>query len=331
MPLCCVYSHVPEPVPQVQSSLLSLHGVGKMPVRFYSIFDEIGQNVNGKMYFLPQKPLLNNDNRIERQRFQSTCARERICAEKLRRTFFRSEVVDQGLECELQSAYKRHYSTETALLKVKNDLLMSMNNQRVTLLVLLDLSAAFDIVCHQILVDRLPSKFRVSGTALEWLRSYLSKRSQRVSVKGVLSDGFDLRHGVPQGSCLGPLLFSLYTSKLFDITKIHLLNDSKTEILLVGSRQQLRKVELDALMVGTSKVPLASSAVRNLGSWFDSEHTMNTHVNKLCSAGYFHLYFSKVHTEVRYPVRSFHGQIVPSQIVPQLSQIVPQKSQIVPQ
>ena len=247
-------------------------------------------------------------------------------------------VVDQGLECDLQSAYKKHYSTETALLKVKNDLLMSMNNQRVTLLVLLDLSAAFDTVCHQILVDRLHSKFRVSGTALEWRRSYLSQRSKRVSIKGVLSVGFDLRHGVPQGSCLGPLLFSLYTSKLFDITKIHLpevhcyaddtqlylsfcpdvtsgsdeaifamtnciadirdwmisdklmLNDSKTEILLVGSRQQLRKVELDALMVGTSKVPLASSAVRNLGAWFDPELTMNTHFNKLCSAAYFHLY-----------------------------------------
>ena len=112
--------------------------------------------------------------------------------------------MDQGLECELQSAYKRHYSTETALLKVKNDLLMSMDNQRVTFLVLLDLSAAFDTVCHQIVVDRLHSKFRVSGTVLEWLRSYLSKRSQRVSIKGVLSDGFELRHGVPQGSCLGP-------------------------------------------------------------------------------------------------------------------------------
>ena len=148
----------------------------------------------------------NNFRPISNLPFVSKLA-ERAAADQLTQ-----HVVDQGLECELQSAYKKHYSTETALLKVKNDLLMSMNNQRLTLLVLLDLSAAFDTVCHQILVDRLHSKFRVSGTVLEWLRSYLSKRSQRISIKGVLSDGFDLRHGVPQGSCLGPLLFSLYTS-----------------------------------------------------------------------------------------------------------------------
>ena len=61
-----------------------------------------------------------------------------------------------------------------------------MNNQHMTLLVLLDLSAAFDTVCHQILVDRLHPKLSVSDTALEWLRSYLSKRSHRVSMKGVM-------------------------------------------------------------------------------------------------------------------------------------------------
>ena len=122
---------------------------------------------------------------------------ERAAADQLTQ-----HVVDQGLECELQSAYNKHYSTETALLKVKNDLLMSMNNQRLTLLVLLDLSPTFDTVCHKILVDRLHSKFRVSGIALERLRSYLSKCSQRVSIKGVLSDGFDLRYGVPHSGIL---------------------------------------------------------------------------------------------------------------------------------
>ena len=61
------------------------------PVRFYSIFDEIGQNVDGKMYFYHKSHCSTIQNRNERQRFQFTCARERICAEKLRRMFFRSE------------------------------------------------------------------------------------------------------------------------------------------------------------------------------------------------------------------------------------------------
>ena len=98
--------------------------------------------------------------------------------------------VDQGLDCKFQSAYKKHHSTETALLKVKNDLLMNMDNQHVTLLVLLDLSAAFDTVSHDILFDRLNTRFGVSGIALQWLQSYLADRSQRVSINGVLSDRF---------------------------------------------------------------------------------------------------------------------------------------------
>ena len=72
-----------------------------------------------------------------------------------------------------------------------------MNNQHVTLLVLLDLSAAFDTVSHDILLDRLNTNFGVSGTALQWLQSYLADRSQRVSINGVLSDRFEPRHGLP--------------------------------------------------------------------------------------------------------------------------------------
>ena len=118
--------------------------------------------------------------------------------------------------------YKRHYSTETALLKVMNDLLMSVDKQNVTLLALLDVSAALDTVCQNTLLGRLENKFGVKGAALESIRSYLSARTQRVCIKGARSENFVLRHGVPQDSCLGPLMFSLYTSKLFDITKHHL-------------------------------------------------------------------------------------------------------------
>ena len=137
---------------------------------------------------------------------------ERVAADQIQ-----SYLSEHDLFASLQSAYQRHYSTETALIKVKNDILMNMENQKVTLLVLLDLSAAFDTVDHRILLDRLQFDFGISGSALNWIESYLSNRTQRIYIDGVLSSNFNLKFGVPQGSCLGPLLFSLYASKLFKI------------------------------------------------------------------------------------------------------------------
>ena len=87
-----------------------------------------------------------------------------------------------------------------------------MEAQKIILLVLLDFSAAFDTVRHDTLLNRLKSRFGVDGT----------DRTQRVTVNDGLSSAFPLRQGVPQGSCLGPLLFTVYTSKLFDIVSKHL-------------------------------------------------------------------------------------------------------------
>ena len=123
-----------------------------------------------------------------------------------------------------QSAYRKFHSTETALLTVKNDLLLAMNNKQVTLLVLLDLSSAFDTLDHDILLNILRTKFGVDGTVLKWFKSYLSGRSQPVLINNTLSNRHDLAWGVPRGSCLGPLLFILYTSELFDIVKSHNLH-----------------------------------------------------------------------------------------------------------
>ena len=97
-----------------------------------------------------------------------------------------------------------------------------MDKQCVTLLLLLDLSAAFDTVEHNTLLRRLQNSFGIQGKVLLWLKSYLSGRSQCISVNGSLSRIFNLECGVPQGSCLGSLLFMLYTSRLFDIIKTHL-------------------------------------------------------------------------------------------------------------
>ena len=119
----------------------------------------------------------------------------------------------------MQSAYRQFHSTETALLRIKNDLLMAMDRQKVTLLILLDLSAAFDTIVHDILVDKLRNCFGIDGTVLAWIKSYLNDRQQQIKIDDVVSDSFNVSHGVPQGSRLGPLLFTLYTSKLIKIFK----------------------------------------------------------------------------------------------------------------
>ena len=147
---------------------------------------------------------------------------------KLTDTAVCNQVIDHisqsGLYPILQSAYRVGHSTETALLKIQNDILSAMDKQRVTLLVLLDLSAAFDTIDHQVLLHRLQVTYGVTGTALKWFQSYLTGRKQRVYINGISSKDFELSQGVPQGSCLGPMLFTLYASKLFEVVKSHLPN-----------------------------------------------------------------------------------------------------------
>ena len=118
--------------------------------------------------------------------------------------------------------FHKYHSTETALLKVQNDILMSRDNKAVTLLVLLDLSSAFDTIERSILLNILQQDFGVVGTALNWFDSFLSGRKQRILVGDKTSDDFNLNCGVPQGSCMGPILFTLYVSRLFNIISQHL-------------------------------------------------------------------------------------------------------------
>ena len=87
---------------------------------------------------------------------------------------------------------------------------------------LLDLSSAFDTVDHEVLVRRLEITFGIADTALQLFRSYLAGRSQHVLLNGSFSEDFSLPHSVPQGSCLAPLLFTIYASKLFEVVKRHL-------------------------------------------------------------------------------------------------------------
>ena len=236
-----------------------------------------------------------------------------------------------------QSAYREFHSTETALLRVVNDILLNMNRRHVSLLVLLDLIAAFDTVDHDSLLHRLETSFGITGSAIKWFTSYLSNRSQRVSLKGTLSDSHCLPFGVPQGSCLGPLLFTVYASKLYEVIKNHLpnvhtfaddtqlymsfkpdssvseaqaissmercitalrtwmlvdklmLNDSKTQFMIIGTHQQLSKTSIDRILVGNTSVAPVNEA-RNLGVWFDPNMNFNIQITKTCNLAFYSLH-----------------------------------------
>ena len=122
---------------------------------------------------------------------------------------------------QFQSAYRPGHSAETALLKIVNDLLLSLDDGKMSLLASLDLSAAFDTIDHNILLHRLKHDFGLSGTVLDWFSSYLSGRIQSVSVHSHTSVPASVSCGVPQGSVLGPILFVLYTTLLSTVIERH--------------------------------------------------------------------------------------------------------------
>jgi hypothetical protein len=124
-----------------------------------------------------------------------------------------------GLLPSFQSAYRKRHSTETAVLKIITDALQAADRGQVTLLCMLDLSAAFDTVDHEILLDRLQRSFGIHGRVLSWIKSFLHDRTQLVCVDGKHSSTSTLICGVPQGSVLGPILFLIYCA---DVTAIAL-------------------------------------------------------------------------------------------------------------
>ena len=107
------------------------------------------------------------------------------------------------------------------MLHVFDGLLTWADEKLVSVLALLDLSAAFDTLDHSILLERLDKTFGISSIALDMFASYLGSREQSVFVDGAVSSPCPLEYGVPQGSLLGPVLFTLYSQSLSDCINVH--------------------------------------------------------------------------------------------------------------
>ena len=238
--------------------------------------------------------------------------------------------LDSNRLCEpMQSAYRRFHSTETALLKIHNDLLCSLDKKHINALVLLDLSAAFDTVSHKILLSRLESRYGIRGSALQWFKSYLSNRGQFVKIE-YTSTTKDLPFGLPQGSILGPVLFTLYTAPLGDIARSHKLGNhfyaddsqlyvalknaqsvetlekciSKYREWMIANNLKINEDKTEVVIIGSrynlQRFPglsinvggqkvSSSDSAINLGVVFDAELSMSDFVNKKVSTCMYHL------------------------------------------
>lgn len=232
-------------------------------------------------------------------------------------------MIDNGLGEPLQSAYRRAHGTETALLKVKSDIMYSIHNQQGVFLVLLDLSCAFDTVDHVILLSRMEKEIGLSDIALQWLKSYFSNRVSRVRIDDELSAEHVMNYGLPQGSTVGPLSFIVYIIPLgriitkyglsyhmyaddlqlyisFDLTQcinetrswmtanMLKLNNDKTEFFIAISPHNKQRMPPVTLQVGPDIIH-SSETVRNLGVIFDTHMTMTSHISSICGSLNTHL------------------------------------------
>ena len=164
-----------------------------------------------------------------------------------------------------QSAYRKHHSTETALLCVTNDIKLAMDSKKGTILVMIDLSTAFDTIDHSILLSRLELRYGITSVVLEWFRSYLYGRVQRINIDDSFSPPHPLTTGVPQGSVLGPLLFSLYVQPLGGIIREHSIQfHHYADDLQLYAHFDLNKSSLE------STISRMQDCIGNVQSWLSN-------------------------------------------------------------
>ena len=121
---------------------------------------------------------------------------------------------NQNLTPSYQSAYRANHSCETSLLKLCNDILWAMERQEITVLLALDLTMAFDTVDHSVLLNVLHNQFGITGKSLTWCDTYLRPHQCYMEITGSRSQPRSIDFSVPQGSCVRPVLYSIYASTL---------------------------------------------------------------------------------------------------------------------
>ena len=109
-----------------------------------------------------------------------------------------------------QFAYKKHHSTETMMVGIADDVLAGFDEDKCTVMVFLDLSAAFDTIDIEVLLTILSEEIGLTGAALQWCKSFLTDRTQRVNINGQYSESMAVKNGAPQGSVLGPKFYNIY-------------------------------------------------------------------------------------------------------------------------
>ena len=141
-----------------------------------------------------------------------------------------------NLNCNEQFAYKKHHSTETLLIKLTNDILIAADEKSATVVMLLDLSAAFDTVDHDVIIQILKKEIGVKGSALKWFTNFLKGRTQCIRLGKTTSETITIKFGVPQGSVLGPVLFNLYLRSIYMTVK-----NQKFDIMGFADDHQISK------------------------------------------------------------------------------------------